>query len=326
MSTPNSTAFLRPDLGQAFVEFDLDAEVQGFIGPRVLPIFEAGLQTANFSVQPLEELLADRDTERASGAGYSRSEGRHGQDSYACKEYGHEEPVDDRNKAIYAYSFDSEFFAARRSRNTVLRGHEIRVANLVFNTTTWSTSNGNRTNVSTPWSTAASATPVDDVLGAVDSVRTQCGEMPNAVIMDWTIFKDCVRTAQVVDQLKYNGPMDPAAITASEAAMAALAQLFTVDQVIVAKAKRNNAAEGATASLGNIWTGRICQVAKLAKSRDLKESCLGRTFMFNGDGASPMGTFEQYREEQRRADIIRYRTDLHEKLLRSECAHMLGSL
>jgi hypothetical protein len=312
---------VRPDLGASFEEFDLAAEREGFIAPLALPIMDVPLQTANFSRIPVEELSRDGDTNRAPGGAYNRDQMTFEQDNYSCKEHGFEEPLDDRERQMYAYSFDAEMYAAQRSLSKVLRGLEIEVAAAVFNTTTW-TGSALTTSVSTPWSTSASATPIKNVLDAHDKIRSSSqGLLPNALILSWRDFKNLQFCADIIQRLQYSGLDDPKKVTKQQ-----LAALFQVDQVIVAGSMRNTAAQGQTLSASSIWTGGYAMLCRLPKSSDFKEICIGRIMHWNADGSSSRGTVEQYRDEPKRSDVFRARMDYDVKILYPQAGHLLTAL
>jgi len=320
MTSPSSTAFLRPDIGQSFEEFDLAASQQGFVAHRVLPHFETLLQSANFSKITIESLLRNQETLRAPGGGYNRNKYQFEQDNYATKEHGAEEPVDDRERQMYAYSFDIERISAMRARDVVLRSAEIRVANKMFSTSTW-TGAALTTAVSNKWSVPGSATPVSDVHAAKAKVRASCGMLPNAVVMTWETFNNLQTNAEIIDRIKYHGGDDPKKITEE-----ALAALFQVEEVIVAGAVQNTANENQNAAISDVWNTNRVLVCKLARTRDLREPCVGRTFHFALDGSAEGGTVEQYRDETVRSDIMRVRHDVDEKIIYAQAGHLLTNI
>lgn len=313
-TTPSS--FQRPDLGQSFEEFDLAAAMQGFIGLQVLPTFSAQRQTANFSKVKVAALLAERDTTRASGGGYSRQEYEFEQDSYACVEHGAEEILDDRERAIYSYTIDFERINAMRAVDAVIRNQERRIANAVFNATTFTAHP-----VTTEWSSPSGSTPVDDVMAAINAFKLQSGMMPNALIFNDQVMRNLQRCDQIIDQVKYSGIDDPKKITRQM-----LAALFNVDQIIVPNTMRNTANQGQAAAFGNIWSSEYVMLARVATSQDLREPCLGRTFHFTGDGSSEGGTIEQYRDEKVRSDIMRCRVDVHEKIIYTAMGYLMSNI
>ena len=324
MPSPSSTSFLRPDLGQSFQQFDLDMAREGFIGLRVAPTIDVALQTSNFSRIPVAELIKAQKTDRAPGSGYMRGTYHFEQDNYACEEHGWEEPVDDRERNIYAYSFDAELLAAQRARDVVMRNFEKRMADLIFNTTTW-TGAALTTDVSNEWDDAANATPIADVTAAKILIRDSSGLMANALILDWEVFENLKNCDEIIDRVKYWGGQDPnnMAIGAAE-----IARALGLKFIIVAGAStiKNTADEGQTASFSQIWDDEYAMVCRVAETNDLREPCIARTFHFANDGSSIGGTVEQYRDETVRSDIIRVRMDTDEKVLYAAAGHLLGNI
>ena len=321
MPSPSSSlATLRPDLAGSFMEFDLDANQQGFIFPQVLPAMTPQKQAGTFGKIPVEQLLKERDTSRAPGAGYSRSGFTFTKDTYSCEEHGAEEPVDDRESMMYADYFDSEQIAAMRARHAVMINAEKRVAAAVFNATTWTSYT---TGVSVEWSTAATATPLVDVETAVQAVWAQCGIWPNAMIINRKVFRNLRNVDEIIDRVKYQGYMD---VRAGNIPIAALAQAFDLKYLIVAGSARDSANEGQDTSIGPVWSNEYAMICRVAESNDIREPCIGRMFHWTEDGSQLMGTMESYRDEKVRADIIRCRHDVDEKILFVEAGHLLSNI
>src|SRR4051812_40406756 len=104
------------------------AQGSGYVGRRLFPTFNAGLQSAAYYVFD-EVNLMDWPTniQRGPGAPYSRSLMKLSDDSFNCREYGHEEPVDDGERSKYASIFDADSSATLRAANIILANHELRV-------------------------------------------------------------------------------------------------------------------------------------------------------------------------------------------------------
>lgn len=313
-----SLATLRPELGATLEEFDLAADREGFIGHRILPVFEAGEESGKFGKIPVEQLLQSPETRRAPGTGYGRGNWKFTTDSYACEEHGWEEPVDDREAKVYANYFDAEVVSAARALDIVLRNHEIRIATAIFNSSTWTP-----TSVTNEWDDASNATPLTDVETAVQAVHAACGMWPNALIINRKVFRNLRNVDQIVDRVKYQGYMDARAgnITAQ-----AMAEAFDLDQIIIAGSSKNSANEGQSVSFANIWSDEYAMVAKIARTQDVREPCLGRNFHWSADGSTIGGTVETYRDESVRGNIVRVRHDVDEKVIMTECAQLLDNI
>lgn len=318
-SPSTSLSTLRPDLA-TFMEFELEMLQSGFVAAQVLPVVETQKQSGPFGKIPVEQLLKERDTARASGSGYSRSNFTFTTDSYACDEHGAEEPVDDREAEMYAEYFDAEQIAAARARRAVMINAEKRVAAAVFNATTWTSYT---TAVTNEWDDATNATPLVDVEAAVQAVWGQCGIWPNAMIINRKVFRNLRNVDEIIDRVKYQGMMD---VRAGSVTVQALAQAFDLDYLIVAGGTRDSAAEGQDTVFAPVWSNEYAMVCRVATSRDIREPCIGRMFHWAADGSEIGGTLESYRDETVRSDIIRCRHDVDEKILYVEAGHLLSNI
>ncbi len=322
MPSPSSSlASNRSDLADSFMEFDLEADAAGMVANRVFPHIDVAQQAGNFGKIPIEQLLQNPDTARAPGSGYQRGQFTFTPATFACQENGYEEPVDDREAAMYADYFDAEMLAAQRAFSAVLRNAEQRVADAVFNATTFSSFT---TAVSNEWDDTANATPLVDVEAAVQSVYDQSGLWANALVVNRKVFRNLRNCDEIKDRIASSGAGDPNG--AGKVTEQQLAELFDLQHVIVAGSTKNSANEGQSASPAQIWSGEYAMVCKVANSNDAREPCIGRCFHWAGDGSDADGTIESYRDESVRSDIIRVRHDVDEVLLYAEAGHLLSNI
>lgn len=321
MPSPSSSlATQRPDLA-TFFEFDLEAEKAGFVASQVFPVVDVASQSGNFGKIPLEQLLQERETLRAPGSGYARGNFTFAPETYACFEHGAEEPIDDREAKMYADYFDAEVVSTARAYGAVLRNAEKRVADAVFNASTFSSYT---TSVTNEWDDSQNATPAVDVEAAVQSIYDASGLWANALIVNRKVFRNLRNCDSIIDRINSAGAGNPS--KASDVTTQMLAQVFDLDHIIVAGSSRNTAKEGQTATPSQIWSDEYAMVCKIATSQDMREPCLGRTFHWAEDGSSVGGTVESYRDESVRSDIIRVRHDVDEKMLYTAAGHLLSNI
>lgn len=319
MATPStSLATPRPDLSGSLEEFGLAADRQGFIAQRVLSVIDVAAQGGKFGRIPIEQLLQTCNTDRASGSGYGRSNFTFKSETFATEEHGHEEPVDDRDAAIYADYFDHELIATQRARDVVLRNQEIRTAALLFNTTTFTSQT---TTVSVSWSTQATAVPIVNVETAVQAAWARTGIWPNALILNRLEFRNLRNVESIIDRINSSGAGTPSKPTDVTAAM--LAAVFDLEHIIVAGSGKNTANEGQTASFGSIWSSGYAMVTRVGATLDIREPCIGRILHWGEDGSEIGGYVETYRDEVVRSDVVRCRHEVQEKLLYIECAQLI---
>jgi hypothetical protein len=323
-SPTSSLATQRPDLA-TFLEFDLESENAGYIASQVLPVMSVASQAGNFGKIPLEQLLQQRSTLRAPGAGYARGNWTFDKAVYATEEHGAEEPVDDREAKMYAEYFDAEQISTMRAFSSVLRNAEQRVADAVFNATTWS--GGTLTTaITNEWDVnhTANAVPITDVEAAVNKVYDASGLWPNALIINRKVFRNLRNLDQIIDRIASSGAGNPT--KASDITVQMLAAVFDLDYVIVAGTSKNGAVEGRAAAPTQIWSSEYAMVCRIATGNDMREPCIGRTFHWSNDGSSIGGTVESYRDEAIRGDVIRVRHDVDEVILYPEAGHLLSNV
>ncbi len=188
----SSTTIQRPDLGAVAYEYMNSAPDRGFIGLKLLPVFDTPLQSSEYPIIKIESLLKLQDTARAPRGDYNRSDYEFKTDYYACKENGWEELVDDSEAALYRRFFDAEEVAVMRATDILLRGQEARIAALIQATGTFSNSA-----VTTEWSTITS-TPRADVKAAKVAMRAASGLIPNVMAISWTVFQNLLLVTEIM--------------------------------------------------------------------------------------------------------------------------------
>jgi hypothetical protein len=320
MPTPSSVLYtLRPDLSASVEEFDLANDREGFIGLQVLPVFEAARSAGTFGRIPIKELLQRRNTDRTARGGYPRGDWHFVPDSYTTIERGAEEPVDDNEVKNYRDYFDVEQICAQRAHDVVLREQEIRVADMMFDSTEFTT-----TAVTKAWNDYENAKPIDDINNLVLAIWEKTGLWPNSLILNRIAFRHVRRCAQVKDEIASQGAGDRTTQSDITAAMLSLA--FDIPRIIVAGSPKNTANEADDAAIAPIWSSNYAMVARLCTTNDLREPGLGRTFHWAEDGSQIGGAFETYRDETVRGDVVRMRHQVGEKLIHSAAAQLLSGV
>lgn len=324
MPQPTTNTFeRREDLGMRFEELDLAMNQQGFIGHRVLPILPRSTPSGKFPRVKIEQLMQNLQTNRNPEGTYNRSKREFADDNYDTKEYGLEAILDDRTVARYDDLIDAEVFEGQVIENALLTTYERQVADLLFNATTFS---GKTSGITDEWDDIGNAKPVSDVNTAINVIRLACGKKPNAVIMNDFVFRNAIRCTQVIDNLKYQGFQDA---RPGEISKQALAISLNVDEVIVAEGLYNTKDVGQTPVLADIWSNEYILVARVAKTRNPMEPCIGRTIMWDREGSPDgdrMGVIaETYYEDQRRGGVLRRRTDWGLKTLFLECGYLYSN-
>ena len=313
MPRPSSAA-QRPDLAvTAMVARDSRA---GFIGLEVMPLFKVDESIGQYPVIPADVMFALQETRRAPRGNYQRSDWTWDWDTYACKENGFEEPVDDKEVKLYKRYFDAEKMSTRRAINVILRKQEYRIASALFNA-----SNFTAHAITNEWDDATNAVPKSDVDTGRAVIHGTIGMDPNTLIISYDAYLALGRSDEVIDRIKYTNPT----VQRGNVAPALLAQYFEVEKVIVGDAMYNGAKKGQDASLTQMWNPEYAMLCVTDASENFETPSIGRTFLWVEDSPENV-VVEAYRDDTVRADIIRVRHDTDEEFISTDCAYLFSNV
>jgi hypothetical protein len=254
---------------------------------------------------------------RAENGSYNENDWQWKTKTYSTKDRGIQERIDDSLRRLYSRFFDIAEVAASIAMNTILKNHEIRVSGILLNTSTFANAAA-----AVAWSTPATATPLVDVKGRADAMFSATGLEPNVVAMGKSDWSFLTRTAEIKDAFKYTGAA-PFETATKEAKLRMMAEYFEVDEVLVSKQVKDGAKKGQSKSVSQVWTagrvfvGRVADIpdsnnfGTMGTAQNLKEPVVGRTFQWEQDAPVPV-VIEEWRDENRRSEMVRARTHLGE--------------
>jgi len=320
MARPTSaTTVARPDLGAIAYEYMEKGGDRGFICLDLLPVLDVREESGNYPKIPIEALLKLPSTARAASGAYNRDAWEFELGNYNCVENGIEEPVEDSEARKYSRYFDAEEIAVQRGVDILLRTQEARVATKVFNTSNITAT----ADVTIAWGTAATAVPRANVMAGKLAMRAASGLDPNVVAMSRKVFDTLMMTAEVTAAFRYTNPIE---IGGYDAQKRLMAQYFGVDRVLVAGAVKDGAKKGQSYSLSDLWDDEYVGLFKVSNGGpDLRDPCLGRTFLWTADSPQNVVT-ETYREEQTRSNIYRVRQNTDEAFVFTGAGYLLGNI
>lgn len=307
MKPTSDTTLSRPDLGQVVYEVMENSITMGFIGLQVMPVFPVAEYTATYPVIPKESLFNIHIVKRGASGAYGRVAEAFEEGFYKTNDNGLEYPIDDRLAAIYGTRFAYERTVANMLMNKILRAHEKRVADKIFNATNFTANNAD-----TAWATTASADPVYDIEEGKDSLRSK-GIDPDTLIIPYDGLKWLRRNDEIKDQVY---KIFPDAAKSGRVTVQHLQTVFDVPKLLVAGALYNSSKKGQDATLADIWGSTYAMLCKTADG-DITEPSIGRTFLWNEGQNGAIPIVEEYREEGVRGNVLRVRHDSSESFLAS---------
>jgi len=297
---------IRADIAQAVFE-GLSNKNNLFIGSEVMPVFSSDVRSGAYLKLNLgdSEALNEDALKIAAGAGYPRTSRRFTSDSFDAIEYGLEEVLPDSNRRDLDRFFDTEVNIAAMLLRQIQVSHEARVASATF------AANGLTAISATAAYTDANITSFD-VPGDVAAAKLELakyGVLANTLIMSMPVFERIRRSAKVQNQFFGIVPSDQSRLLSEGEVAAAVG----VDRVLVGRAPKNTAKKGQVYSGGFIWSNTYMALANTVGG-DFSGGGFGRTIVWAADSPVPFVS-ETYRDEARRADVLRVRQNSAEKVI-----------
>lgn len=310
----NSTATVRTDLGDAVNEFALNSDQ--FMGLQILPLYPTRTKSSNFDkITVAEALKPVGELKRAAGGKYATVQHVATSDSYACEEYGLEEPIDDGDRQDLDRSFDTENDVANLIATRLLVAYDARVAAMAFSASVFS---GKTAGVSTEWNN--SGNPYNDIQDAKLTLLQQLGGIitPGSQVclaVSEKVRKNIVENSNVKALLaggQYS-ERDRVGVVSNER----LAAVLGLDAVFASPAQDNGT---------DVWDDEYALIFVRRTDRLLRSGPqLGRTFQWEQDH-SGVYTVETYRDESRRSDIVRVRQFVDEKIFTTAAGYLLSNI
>ena len=287
-----------------------------YVGSSLLPIYGSEREVGRYPKFRIGkgELLKKESQKRNATGTYNESEEQFEWDSYQTQEFGHEKRVDDVVKKQMRDFFDAEMVTAKFCMNKLMLDYEVECASAIMNPSTFTASAAG-----TAYTEANLATmdfPAD--LNATIEALTLNGEEPNTLVLSLSVYNRLKRSKLLQTYLygHLNTTQGGSNITPN-----IIADAFGIANIVIAKKSYDNAIKGKTNVVpvwGNdyIWIGDV-------QGGDFMNGGAGRTIIWDADSEGGLFTTDQYREEKRRGDMIRVRSNRVVKIVNPNSGRLI---
>jgi PAS domain-containing protein len=287
----------------------------GFVAPRVFPIVSVDKQSDRYYVYPKGDWFRDEAQKRRSGAesvgsGYTLSS-----DTYYADVWAIHKDIDDQLRWNADPAIDLERDATEFVALRILMRMEREWTSTFFTSGVWGTD-------STPaalWDDYASSDPIGDILTASTTMLQATGYRPNKLVLGLHVFNALMHHPDIIDRYKYT---QSAAVTEQ-----LLAQLFRVNEVIVAEGVYNAAQEGATDDMQFIH-GKHALLVYAPERAGLQVASAGYTFAWRnlmGSIGKP-AVVRKFRMEPIRSDRIEGEAAWDHKVVATDLGYYFNSV
>ena len=281
-----------------------------FIASQMFPILPVDHQSDRYYVFTKADWFRDEmkvrlDGAESEGSGYNLD---NTPTYYALKWALHKDIGDDiraNSDSPLNPDRDATSFLTKRG----LLRQEIQWAADFFTTGLW-TAPGSDSAPAITWDKAQS-TPIEDVEAARAAILSTTGIEPNKIALGYQVYSKLRNHPDIIDRLKYTSS---ATVTTDT-----LARLFDLEQVLVARAVQNTAAEGQTAAYSFVQ-GKNALLGYSAPGPGMLTPTMGYIFAWKGVSAGLGQTIgiKRIRMEWRNADRIEAQIAFADKVIAAD--------
>ena len=273
-----------------------------FVASSLLPVYGSEREVGRYPRFRIGkgELLKKESQKRGATGTYNESEEQFEWDSYQTQEYGHEKRVDDVVRKQMRDFFDSDMVTAKFCMNKVMLDYEVEAAAAIMDPAVFTAAAAG-----TAYLEANLATmdfPAD--LNAAIEALTLNGEEPNTIVLSLSVYNRLKRSKLLQTYLygHLNTSQGGSNITPN-----LVAEAFGIPNIVIAKKSYDRGIKGKTDVVpvwgnGYIWVGEV-------QGGDFMNGGAGRTIIWDADSEGGLFTTDQYRDEARRGDKIRVRSN-----------------
>lgn len=220
---------------------------QDLIADRVLPRVPVAKREFKYNLYPVEETFALPDTKIGRKSRPNLIDLTAVEETNSCEDFGLGDaiPQDDIDNAPKGY--DPKARAVQQIADYVALGHEVRTANLVFNSANYAGGLSEALVGPAQFSDFANSSPIDKIGEALDKPLMR----PNQITMGQEVWTKLSRHPDIVKAAQGNSG------DKGVARRDAVAEIFEVREILVGQSRLNTAKKGQDASLSRVWGKHI---------------------------------------------------------------------
>lgn len=300
------------------------AQEKLYIGQLVYPVYPSGREVGRypkFRIGAAELLKAGTgygSTKRNETGTYNEVTRKFEWDSYQTEEFGLEERVDDVVARRMESFFDAEVVTSKLLMNSLMLDYELSVEAALFNNSTFTATNS--------WVayTEANIATIDvprDMNDAIERM-TFLGEVPTTAIMSLSVWNR-IRRSQKLQTYVYgylNVNQGGSQITEQM-----FANVFGLQEILIAKKSYDTALKGTattSSTVTPVWPNTYIALVRRAEG-DFMNGGVGRTIVWDADSPGGLFTSESYRDEKRRGNMLRIRSNRVLKTVSPNCVQLI---
>ena len=283
-----------------------------FIADLLAPVVPVRKQSDKYFIyDEAREIFRQSDDRRAPGAEANEVNFALSSDNYYCEDHALTSVIPDEEREnadpVIQPNIDrTEFLRAKIDLNK-----EIELAAMLTDAAVI-TQNATLSGTS-QWSDATSD-PIAAVEAQKATIMAAVQVLPNTLVLPYDVYAKVRMHAKVIERIAYGS------LGAVNEDL--LAQIFDVERVLVPRAFKNTAKPGQNPSMSYVW-GKSALLCHIPRRPALKQLALAYSFAWTGAAGSVGGhRVELWREERRKADVIRVQRYYDQKVIAAGAAYL----
>lgn len=283
-----------------------------FIADELAPVVSVRKQSDKYFIHDAErEVFRQSNDRRAPGAEASEVNFSLSTDSYYAEDHALTSVIPDEERENADPPIQPNIDRTEFLRSKIDLNKEIELAGVLTDTSVITQSE--TLSGTGQWSDAAS-NPIDAVEAKKATIMSSVQVMPNVLVLPYDVYAKVRIHSKVVERVAYGS------IGAVNEEI--LAQIFDVERVFVPRAFKNTAKPGQSATMAHVW-GKDALLCHVPSRPALKQVGLTYTFTWTGAPGSLSGhRVELWREERRKADVIRVQRYYDQKVIAAGAAYL----
>ncbi len=326
----------RTDISTALME--AVGQEKKFIAQMLLPIYDSPTEVGRYprfrkgaaellraGRSPSDATTFNSSTKRNQMGTYNELTRKFEWAAFQTEEYGLQERIDDKIRTRMRNFFDADLITSKLLMNSLMLDYEMEVSAKLNTTSSTDSEEGfTATNSAVAYTEANIATidfprDVNDCLERLTLLGTDPQEC--TMVLSLSVYNR-LRRSQKLQTYVYgflNVTQGGSQINTSM-----IANCFGLANVLIATKSVDVAMKGKTPSLVPVWGNTNVWLGKLGEG-DFMNGGAGRTVTWGADSPGGLFTSEQFRDEHRRGDILRIRSNRVLKIVDPTCAQLIAT-
>jgi len=290
-----------------------------FIAGAVFPIVRVSKSSDKYRIWTKGDWFRDEARLRPPGTPAVRSGYTMSTEPYTCDEYALAKEIADGLRRDADADVNLDQGAVNFVMQRLMLRREIQWVADFFATGKWATDKA----VDNKWNAYDASTPIDDIETGKATILASTGFEPNKLVVGYEVWRYLKNHPEIIDRLGMGGSARETRVVTREA----VAAILELDEIHVARAVKNTAAEGASDAMSLVH-GKNALLCYAPMSTTTEEPSAAYTFGLGDgvDGGVPGLVIKRKRDDIAECDLVEGQLAWDNKITGTDCGYFFTSV